>query len=88
MRDLGSHNGTTLRGLALAGEVPVGDGIELQLGGQMPSVRAARHELAGAVSIELAGGRTVAPLGPACLGIGAWRLERAGPREGTAGSSW
>ncbi len=85
VRDLGSRNGTTLRGLALAGEVPVGEGIELQLGGQIPLVVRPSAELPGAFSIELAGGRTLAPLGPARLGIGAWRLERTAP---TANDGW
>jgi hypothetical protein len=85
VRDLGSRNGTTLRGLALAGEMPVGEGLELQLGGQIPLIVRPSTELPGAFSIELAGGRTVAPLGPARLGVGAWRLERAA----TAGDeSW
>jgi hypothetical protein len=78
IRDLGSRNGTTLRGLALAGEVPIGEGLELQLGGQIPLVVRPSVELPGAVTIELAGTRSVAPLGPARLGVGSWRLERAG----------
>lgn len=76
VRDLGSRNGTTLRGLALAGEVPVGDGLELQLGGQIPLVVRPSTELPAAYVVELAGTRTIAPLGPARLGVGAWRLER------------
>jgi len=78
VRDLGSRNGTTLRGLAVAGEVPVGDGLELQLGGQVPLVVGPSTELPGAYTIELAGARSVAPLGPARLGVGTWRLEGAG----------
>jgi len=76
VRDLGSRNGTLLRGLAVAGEVSVGDGIELRLGKEVPLVVRPASELPGALSIELAGARYLAPLGPARLGIGAWRLER------------
>jgi hypothetical protein len=76
VRDLGSRNGTLLRGLALAGEANVADGIELRLGKEVPLAVRPAVELPGAVSIEIAGARYLAPLGPARLGIGAWRLER------------
>jgi len=88
VRDLGSRNGTTLRGLALAAEVPVGEGLELRLGGQLPLVLRPSVELPGALHIELAGTRTLAPLGPARLGVGTWRLERTAPGDdaGAAGA--
>ena len=76
VRDLGSRNGTTLRGLALAGEARVGDGIEVRLGDEVPMVVRPSEELGGAALIELAGERYVAPLGKAALGVGAWMLER------------
>jgi hypothetical protein len=78
VRDLGSRNGTTLRGLALAGEARVGEGIEVRLGDEVPMVVRPSEELGGAALIELAGERYVAPLGRAALGVGAWALERAG----------
>jgi hypothetical protein len=77
VRDLGSRNGTLLRGHALAGEAVVGDGIELRLGREVPLVVRPAAELASAVSVEVCGERYVAPLGPARLGVGAWRLEQA-----------
>jgi hypothetical protein len=77
VRDLGSRNGTILRGLALVGEARVADGIEVRLGKEVPLVVRPATELPGAVAIELAGTRYVAPLGPARLGVGQWRLERA-----------
>jgi hypothetical protein len=77
VRDLGSRNGTMLRGLALIGEATVGEGIEVRLGKEVPLVVRPSTELPGAVSLEVAGARYVAPLGPARLGVGAWRLERA-----------
>jgi hypothetical protein len=80
VRDLGSRNGTLLRGLALAGEALVGDAIELRLGKEVPLVVRPSPELAGAVALEIAGARYVAPLGPARLGVGAWRIERGPDR--------
>jgi hypothetical protein len=77
VRDLGSRNATTLRGLALSGEAPVRDGLELRLGGEVPLVVRPTDELAGAVAIEIGGVHFIAPLGPAALGVGRWRLERA-----------
>jgi hypothetical protein len=77
VRDLGSRNATTLRGLSLSGEALVGEGIELRLGGDVPLVVRPTSELGGgAVAIEVAGMRCVACLGPAMLGVGRWRLER------------
>ncbi len=81
VRDLGSRNGTTLRGMALAGAVPVGDGLELLLGGQVRLGVRPAGDREGALAIELAGVRYLAHLGPTPLGIGRWRLERA-PGEG------
>ena len=77
LRDLGSHNGTTLGGTRLAGEVSLGDALELRLGGEVPLVARPAIELPGSVAIEVSGVRYVAPLGPARLGIGRWRLERS-----------
>jgi hypothetical protein len=76
VRDLGSRNATVLRGLALGGEAPVRDGLELRLGGEVPLVVMPTDDLAGAVAIEVGGMRYIAPLGPAVLGVGRWRLER------------
>ncbi|HZU85169.1 MAG TPA: FHA domain-containing protein [Polyangiaceae bacterium] len=82
VRDLGSRNGTTLRGLALTGEAPVGAGVELLLGGQVTMVVAPHGEPPGSVSIDVAGARWIAPLGPAMLGVGRWRLETAPAGDG------
>jgi FHA domain-containing protein len=76
VRDLGSRNATTLRGSALSGEAAVGDGLELRLGRDVPLLVLPASEIAGAVAIEVAGLRFIAPLGPAMLGVGRWRLER------------
>ena len=74
--DLGSHNGTTLAGRPLAGEAPMGARLDLRLGGEVSLVLRPVDDLPGAVAIEVAGSRYVAPLGTARLGIGQWRLER------------
>ena len=76
VRDLGSRNGTTLRGLRLTGEVPMGGGIELLMGGEVPVVIGPTDALPGAVRIDVGGPSWIAPLGPAWLGVGRWRLER------------
>lgn len=76
VRDIAHRNTTLLRGLPLSGEAPVGAGIELSLGGQVPLVVSPSSELPGALAIDISGVRYVAPLGPAMLGIGRWRLER------------
>lgn len=75
--DLESRNGTLLRGVRLAGALAVGDGIEVELGGEVRVRVSPATELVGAVAIEVAGARYVAPLGPARLPIGDWRLETA-----------
>ena len=55
---------------------PWGKGSSYGSAGDIPLVVRPSMDLPGAFSIELAGGRTIAPLGPARLGIGTWRLER------------
>ncbi len=79
VRDLGSRNGTELRGMRLAGAIPVdpGTGLELKLGGEVPVRLGAGASIPGALAIEAAGTRYIAPLGPARLGIGGWRIEAA-----------
>ena len=73
--DLGSHNGTTLRGTELAEEVRVGEGIELRLGDEVSVVVRPAVDWPGAIALEVAGASYVVPLGPVRLGIGPWRLE-------------
>jgi hypothetical protein len=74
--DLGSRNGTFLRGLRLAGEVIVGDGLDLELGGEVPLSLRRTEDVLGAIAIEVAATRYVAALGTASVGAGRWRLER------------
>ena len=75
--DLGSRNGTQLRGLNLATPLDVGAGVDLTLGAEVPLALAPSTELDDALAIEVAGVRYVAPLGEAKLGIGSWRLATA-----------
>ncbi len=77
VHDLGSHNGTTLRGRALEGETRMGAGLDLVLGGEVSLALHPADDLPGAIVIEVAGSRYVAALGPTRLGIGQWRLECA-----------
>lgn len=69
VEDLGTRNGTTLAGARLSGSIPVGNGVSLQLGGEVP-LRV--EPVYGGVAIEVAGARYVAPL--ADLTIGAWHV--------------
>lgn len=76
VRDLGSRNGTQLRGMNLVGAIPVGDGLELQLGKEVRVGVRPSPALRGAIEVEVAGRTYVAPLGTAVLSEG-WRLEAA-----------
>jgi len=73
--DLGSRNGTYLRGLRVAGKLPVGGGLEIALGNEVPVRLAPSRDVEGALAIEVAGRCTIAPFGPAKLAVGDWRLE-------------
>lgn len=64
VRDLQSRNGTQLRGINLAGPIPVGEGIELKLGKEVPLRITPSKRLDGAIEIEIAGERYYACLGP------------------------
>ena len=88
VRDLGSRNGTQLRGMNLVGAIPVpAEGLELTLGKELRVRIAPSAALDGAVSIEIGGDTYVAPLGPAkipglpwelALGEGGWIELRSG----------
>jgi hypothetical protein len=94
VRDLGSRNGTQLRGMNVVGALPIGEGLELTLGREVRVRLAPAPSFEGAIFIELSGERYVAPIGPAKLlvangatwelveGEGAWIELRS--QEGTA----
>ena len=64
VRDLESRNGTQLRGINLAGPLPVGEGIELKLGKEVPLRVTPSRRLVGAIEIDVSGARYYAYLGP------------------------
>jgi tetratricopeptide (TPR) repeat protein len=64
VRDLGSRNGTQLRGINLRGEIAIGEGLELKLGKEVPLRMRPSSTLAGAVEIDVAGASYLACLGP------------------------
>jgi len=78
-----ARNGTLLAGARLDGAVPIGGGVSLELGGQVPCrlEPATGDWPAPPVAVELAGERVLAPLGPllfrATNGSGAWQLDDA-----------
>jgi tetratricopeptide (TPR) repeat protein len=69
VRDLESRNGTQLRGVNLAGALPVHDGLDLKLGREVTLRIAPCKRLPGAIEIEVAGQRYVALLGKGALPI-------------------
>lgn len=69
VRDLESRNGTQLRGINLAGALPVHDGLDLKLGREVSLRIAPCKRLEGAIEIEVAGERYVATLGKNVLPI-------------------
>ncbi len=77
VEDMGSHNGTWLAGARLTAPLPVGDGIELAIGREIPC--SFKAEPSG-IAIDLAGERTLAPLGP--LVVGGLRVALARADDG------
>jgi hypothetical protein len=78
--DLETRNGTQLRGMNVVGTLPVGEGLDLKLGREVGVRLRPSADLEGAIEIDLAGKKYVAPLGPARLPVAGWTLER-GPDE-------
>lgn len=98
VRDLDSRNGTQLRGINLAGALPVRDGLDLKLGREVSLRIAPSKRLATAIEIEVAGERYVACLGKSCLpieglslavGADGWvELVSTGARVYVSGVEW
>jgi hypothetical protein len=76
VEDLGTRNGTFLAGARIAGPIPVGQGLRVELGGEIRCVITPRPE--GGVTIEVGGGAYVAPLGELSVGRFAVEHERIG----------
>lgn len=77
--DAGTRNGTFLRGARLGGPVPVGKGLELTLGTEVPC--SLEVTASGAVAVTVAGLRYLAPLGPLVAGPFRVRLDGRGADE-------
>ena len=76
VRDLESRHGTVVEGEVLRGDRLVGPGIDLVLGKEVACAVRPAHDWPGAVAVEVAGARYLAPLGVASAGPGRWRLSR------------
>jgi hypothetical protein len=74
--DLATRNGTFLAGARVSAPIPVGDRLELTLGGEVPCVLAPD---ADGIAIEVGGERYLAPLGP--LKRLGWRISVEGAGE-------
>jgi hypothetical protein len=74
VEDLATVNGTLLAGARLVGPLPVGAGVTLRLGGEVPCVVTPVTLAGGAevFAIEVGGGRYLAALGP--LEVRGWRV--------------
>ncbi len=77
VRDLGSRNGTQLRGLPMRGALPVGEGLEITLGREVPVKLTPSRALPGALEIIVAGQHVTTSFGPLKLGVGDWTLCEA-----------
>lgn len=75
VEDLKSRNGTFLRGMKMTGHVPVGERLELKLGGEVPLVLAPSRRSPGSLELDLGGEHYIVPFGPAQLGILDWTLD-------------
>ncbi len=74
IEDAGSRNGTTLAGSRISGPLPIGAGIDVVLGGQIP-VRIEPWRGGGA-AISASGQVFLAPFGP--LSVGPFAVDRCG----------
>lgn len=77
VEDLETRNGTTLAGARISAPMPIGDGLSLELAGQVPCRLEPAYpgDTAGPVAVQIAGEHHVVPLGP--LRIGGWVIEDA-----------
>jgi hypothetical protein len=79
IEDLGSHNGTRLGGANIIAALPVGDGLTVDIAGQIPcSIRPMNGDVDGPLLVEIAGARYVVPLGEARIGALRLVLEKGG----------
>lgn len=78
VEDASTRNGTFLAGARIAGQIPLGDGLSLKLGGDVPcKIRAVSGpDEGGGVLVEVGGLAYFAPLGP--LAVGSWNIDLSG----------
>lgn len=81
VEDLGTRNGTALAGARLSTPIPVGAGVELMLGGEVPcTITPSPEGLTGLpLLVDVAGDRYVVPLGE--LEVGGWRVACEAVRD-------
>jgi hypothetical protein len=72
VEDLSTHNGTLLAGARVSAPIPIGRGLLLSLGGEVPCAITPVGE-GSSVAIDVAGEQILAPLGD--LRVGHWRLR-------------
>ncbi len=78
VEDSGTRNGTFLAGARISGRIPVGEGLSLKLGGDVPCRISPTHDLEdGGVMVEIGGLAYFAPLGE--LPVGRYRVGLDGP---------
>jgi hypothetical protein len=81
VRDLGSRNGTEMRGVRVAGTLPVNTDVGpmvLKLGSEVTLTISPSDAVAGALAIDVAGARYVVPLAKSVrVGVGEWALDVA-----------
>lgn len=82
VEDMGTRNGTTLAGARLTAPVPIGSGVTIKLGGEVPcSIRPAAAEAHGPLlEVSVGGDAYLAALGP--LELFGWQIAER--REGGA----
>lgn len=71
VQDLDTRNGTTLAGARMTGPMAVGQGLRVELGGEVPCTF--EPIAGGSVAIDVAGAKFTAPLGE--LTVGVWRID-------------
>lgn len=79
VEDLGTRNGTTLAGARLTAPVPIGEGLQIKLGGEIPCTLTPVGANAGhgpLVAVSVAGDRYFAALGP--LALLGWHVVEGG----------
>lgn len=75
VEDMQSRNGTLLRGMKIAGPVPVGDLLELKLGGEVPLTLLPSKRILGTLELQVGGEPYIVAFGPVSLGIYDWTLD-------------